>query len=268
MVRRQRRRPAHGSGWLLTYSDLVTLLMAFFVMLYALGQVEEEKFLQFLSGLSQFDNPMASGEMTIEPQLDPFEAPEQGPDTTGPQPADVRAAHAAIALAVERAGLQDRVEVGRDERGVTITIETDDVLFATGSSVLTDEGRRILDAISPPLTALANDVIVEGHADRRPLDRGGYTNWNLSTDRAVAVVQHLVRAQHVAPERLAAAGFGEFRPRDPGSSPEALRRNRRVEIVVVDAALTAPAATAGGIPDPIGPPVTTTILAPLDKDVA
>ena len=82
---------------------------------------------------------------------------------------------------------------------------------------------------------------LEGHADNTPLNRDGYTNWNLSTDRAVAVVNVLVEQHQVPPQRLTAAGFGEFRPRDPGTTAEAKARNRRVELIVVAQELDGPA---------------------------
>jgi chemotaxis protein MotB len=230
-----------GPSWLLTYGDMVTLLMAFFVMLFAISSVEAHKFEIFLSGLGAFDNPAATPKVVpvVEPEpAIPAIVPVSPPPVVGPAPAPdpgaaLDALGARIMAAVEAAGHPGTVEISREPRGLAITIGTDDILFETGSAALTERGLAIIGAVAPELRAVGNDVLVEGHADRAPLRRGGYTNWNLSTDRAVAVVNLLADHHGLVPERLSATGFGEFSPRDPGDDPFARARNRRVEIVVL-----------------------------------
>lgn len=252
--RRAAAAPDDGQRWLATYGDMVTLLMAFFVMLFALSNVEQAKFEAFLSGLDQFGNPAAADilDPVGEPIAPPVPVPTPAPTST-PQPA-APAAPAADRLdpgleklgqelldAVAAAGYPGTVEIEQDERGLGVAIGTDDVLFDVGASRVTDRGLRILDALAPALAGVGNDILVEGHADTTPLNRGGYTNWNLSTDRAVAVVNALVSRHAIGPHRLTASGFGEFQPRDPGSDPAALSRNRRVELIIRNAAVVAAA---------------------------
>jgi chemotaxis protein MotB len=233
--RRNAAPPATDQRWLLTYGDLVTLLMAFFVMLFAISSVEQEKFEAFLSGLDQFGNPGKDPIGEVAPR-----APVAPPIPVQASPADPAALAPSLQQlgqqlldAVAAAGHPGAIEITEDDRGLGVSIETDRVLFAVGSAQITPQGAQIIAAMAPPLAGIGNEILLEGHADTTPLDRGGYTNWNLSTDRAVAVVNALVDRHGVAPHRLTASGFGEFRPRDPGSSAESKARNRRVELIVV-----------------------------------
>lgn len=228
--------------WLATYGDMVTLLMAFFVMLFAISSIEQEKFDAFLSGLEQFGNPGSNpiGADLAESPIDipvppPITAPPAPTDPSEPMPLDPSLEQLGQQLldAVAAAGHPGTIAITEDERGLGVTIETDHVLFALGSAEVTPQGREIIAAIAPPLAGVANDLLLEGHADTTPLNRAGYTNWNLSTDRAVAVVNVLVDHHGLVPRRLSATGYGEFRPRDAGNGPEAKARNRRVELIVL-----------------------------------
>src|SRR5207249_1508179 len=137
---------------------------------------------------------------------------------TGPQPtyalkqSDVDSLIADLKSDLAAKGLQDAVRFRHDPRGLVAAITTDQVLFETGSSEISSRGREIVAAIGPRLSQLTNDVIVEGHTDNVPLNRDGYNNWNLSTDRAVAVVRLLQETFGVTPEHLTATGYGEYRP--------------------------------------------------------
>lgn len=248
-----------GPGWLLTYGDLVTLLMAFFVMLFAISSVEEQKFQAFLSGLSQFDNPAA--ELTVTPIGEPrTDAPSPIPAAVPISPAMKEDLGKRVTDAVNDAGQPGTVSIEFERRGLAVVVTTDDVLFASGSANLTDRGRVIMAALAPELRDLGKDITIEGHTDVVPLNRGGYTNWNLSTDRAVAVLNDLVGTHGFEPSRMSATGFGEHRPRDTSGTVEGRARNRRVEIVI----LTDGDAEAGAVDDRIEDPVGNVIPDPFN----
>jgi chemotaxis protein MotB len=115
-----------------------------------------------------------------------------------------------------------------------------EVLFAPGSATLGPEGRAQVARVAGVIRDIADDIPpevdwilrVDGHTDRVPLGpgRGFADNWELSQARALSVVRYMVDVEGLPEERLAATGFGEFQPVDPGSSPEALARNRRIEL--------------------------------------
>lgn len=255
---RETHGPKRGGGsggggddsqrWLTTYSDMVTLVLAFFVILFSLSQIDVQAFQNFLRGLeSAFGNPAYSNSL-----LDG--APAIVGDSFGGSEGDfaddaqTAAEQAAEELRVNIEGLQDTAQqieealreaglegvVGSeiDHRGLVLTIGTDAVLFSTGSTELSEQGRSIIAAIAPILNTVPNDVRVDGHTDNVPLRRPGYTNWNLSTDRSVAVLNLLHLDHRIEPSRLAATGYGEFRPRAGNETDQGRAMNRRVEIIV------------------------------------
>jgi chemotaxis protein MotB len=285
--------PADTTRWLGTYGDMVTLLMAFFVMLFAVSDTNAKKFEAFVSGLAgPFNNQSLSlgliaGTNEIDGAENPLQliSPRTGFDEqnapgivsisagAGGEEVDAAEAREAAAAeaqlsevesAVEQALAAAAVPIGADlrddARGLVVAISTDEVLFQTGSAELSADGVALITALAPVLRDAPNSVVVEGHTDDQPLARGGYTNWNLSTDRAVAVVQLLGDALGVPYDRMSAGGYGEHRPLVDNDGPEGRAKNRRVEILIVSLAV---APTEGVGPDgrpaagpaPAGPPV-------------
>ena len=246
---------AGGGGdarWLITYGDLVTLLMAFFVCLYGISQNDTAKFNKFLGGLGPFGNEAAVGDGVLDgssslvgsesqPQAAATSDPKLALEASivGPQPTyelaqgDVDSLIADLQKDLAAKGLQDAVRFRHDPRGLVAAIATDQVLVESGSSAISARGREIAAAIGPKLSRLTNDVVVEGHTDNVPLNRVGYNNWNLSTDRAVAVVRLLQESFGVSPGHLTATGYGEFRPAASNGDAQGRSANRRVEIVVI-----------------------------------
>lgn len=274
--------PADLNRWLGTYGDLVTLLMAFFVMLFATSDANPVKFESFVQGLAgPFDNPgtvnvlggdgveqSAEGlvELLVPSAPGPADVANAAVQGGGGQPvgqdgedergsgegeggeltAQLASVEGQIESAIAGTDIPVSADVRDDERGLVVAISTDDVLFETGSAVLSEDGRRFLDVLGPILAAAPNTIVVEGHTDDRPLRRGGYSNWNLSTDRAIAVVD-LLGATHGLPwSRMAATGYGEHRPLVGNDSEEGRAVNRRVEILIV--ALDVPGQDEGAPP--------------------
>ncbi len=241
MSRREKKPVDEGPGWLATYGDLVTLLLAFFVMLFAVSSVEAQKFEGFLAGLGQFDNaaaapgvwpPSAAEAPIFSMNADIGQGALEKADATEEALRLRERIEKELAEAVEAAGLADSLELRADPRGIAVALTTDNVLFASGSAELTESGHDVIGRIGAVLHALDHDVTIEGHTDDTPLNRAGYTNWHLSTERAVTVVHAFAHQHAIAPTRLSAVGYGEHKPLDQASTAEARARNRRVEIVV------------------------------------
>ncbi len=272
---RNRRPPEEDNPlrWLTTYGDVVTLLLAFFVMLYAISRVDEQKFMLFVAGLQDpfgneaiangllaqgtgivggayGDKPVGDREgfdgdglLDGRPEVDTKVAADV-PTEDQIDEEDVRdyltsledlvRVRDAVKEALQAAGFDENVDFELGARGLVIAVATDDVLFASGSAAFGAQGREIIAAIAPSLDSFENQILVEGHTDSVPLHgRGGYDNWNLSADRALAVLKLLVDEYGIDPQRLAATGYGEFRPRASNETEEGKAKNRRVELVVV-----------------------------------
>lgn len=243
MSRREKKPIDAGPGWLATYGDLVTLLLAFFVMMFAVSQVQEQKFEAFLSGLGHFDNsaaepgvfladPRSAPQVNISPNISPVDRKGPGGSDDEEKQQELEEIEQRVSQAIEASALRSAVEVYVHERGIAAAISTDDLLFASGSASLTPAGAQLMAGIADVLRPLPYSVTVEGHTDSVPLNRGGYTNWNLSTDRAVSVVHNLTQAHAIRPSRFTAIGHAEQRPRAKGDTPADRARNRRVEIVI------------------------------------
>jgi chemotaxis protein MotB len=129
-------------------------------------------------------------------------------------------------------GMGQQVRYTIDERGLVIGLVANDVFFDHGSAVLQPAATTVLDAAAPVLVAIPDRISVEGHANVIPASGRYATNWELSSDRATQVLRHLVEVDGLPGTRISAVGFGDTRPLDPGSSPEALATNRRVDLVV------------------------------------
>lgn len=253
--------------WLVSYSDMITVLMALFIVLFAISQVDQDKYVALRDSLAAgfgdgtaavldgtsgaldgeaiaARTSAATGTAGIvdvdsglgEQAANPMAAP--GSSSSLLEAARVEAAHLTeiedvIGERLAAAGLSDLVRMRLDERGLVVGLVADDVFFANGSAELTPAARAVLDATAPALRAAAESVAVEGHANRLPAGGRYATNWELSADRAVRVVRHLVESAGLPADRITATGFGDARPLVDGETEAALAANRRVDLVIL-----------------------------------
>lgn len=129
-------------------------------------------------------------------------------------------------------GLEDAIRMEIVERGLTINM-TEKLMFNSGSAEILPEALPVLNEIVVQLKTVPNDISIEGHTDNIPIanDRFG-SNWELSTARATNIVKYFVEQQGIAPNRVSASGYGEFRPITDNSTPEGRAANRRVVLIV------------------------------------
>ncbi|TBR19458.1 hypothetical protein EPO15_14170 [bacterium] len=198
--------------WLIVLCDMMTNLMLFFLAMFAIT-------LQGPKAKAEFARAFAV-EQAVAP-APPVETPEPAVDVA-----------AALRLALERAGLSTDVDLQETERGVRIRLR-DAMLFPVSGAVLEEEAGLPLAVIAGALKDVPHEVVVEGHTDDRPVLGGAYrSNWELSVARSHAVLARLAAAG-LAPKRLVAAGYGEFLPTAPNTTPEGRAANRRVELLVL-----------------------------------
>ena len=283
MHRRKRRHEEHVNheGWAIPYGDLVTLLLAFFVVMYAISSVNAGKY-RVLSdslyaafrGAPRTMEPIATGEQEIGPSTDlqqhPFKgsprsmlAPPAGKPAATPISAAVTAHSAALAQAsealahvaddVERA-MQDLIRrklvtVRRTDLWIEVEIRAD-VLFPSGVAQLSPNAAGVIDQLAGVLAPLPNAIRVEGYTDNVPIrTQVFYSNWELSAARAGSVVRMLA-AQHVAPGRLAVVGLGEEHPAQSNDTTAGRNANRRVVVVILSTGLTDAGSPLLGAPRP------------------
>ena len=256
--------------WLVSYADMVTLLMCLFIVLFAISQVDKAKFAALSAGLSASFGAPITALPGVTPEgsvLDALpsavdvaagiapgqEASREEVDAAAEQAAVERAARVAveaqgaydnldevrrkIQAALDAAGYSGAARFEIDERGLVAHIVADQVLFDAERADLRPEGAVILDAIAPTLRELPNQLAIEGHANHLPVTAGGPwpSNWELSAFRATTVVRYLA-GDGIPQQRMSANGYSSTRPLVPETDPNAITVNRRVDIVVLSTA--------------------------------
>jgi len=192
--------------WKTVFSDLMTNLMLFFLMLYAMTR---------LTGTDRraAESAVAAkfkGGKTIEKNISEEEMASKIKDNVDTK----------------------FIKVDEDERKIKLSLASP-VLFNSGRAALKPEAKEILEQVSDAIKEAENTIVVEGYTDNVPIHNEKFeSNWELSTARALNVVEYLIR-QGINPARLMAAGYGEFRPVRPNDTEENRRMNRRIEISVI-----------------------------------
>lgn len=240
-MRRRKDKPQEkGSpAWMTTFADMVTLILVFFIMLFSMSVIDAQKFQEVIES---FQNRHVFEYFT---SVIEFEHPDTGDSNdlelegSGESDADDGELDELLREAEQFLydnELSEYISATRDDRGVVLVLQ-EQLLFDTGEAYILDEARPFLNKVGELLHNIPNMVKVEGHTDNRPISTFRYpSNWELSGARAGSVIRYLVENHHLDPDRFIATGYGETRPIAPNDTPENLRKNRRVVIVITDPA--------------------------------
>lgn len=246
MTRRPRARqeapPAGAPPWMMTYGDMVTQLLAFFVLLYSFSTLDAQRYkaailsiqgaLGILPGgtsILQGAAPGAADQGVAEPEA-VLQTPGGG---GGGGEGELAQVARQVSAALEQQGFGGRFELVPSEDSLVVRFP-DTALFDSGQAELRPDALRALDAIAGVLRGVPNRVRVEGHTDTDPISNFRFpSNWELSTARAGRVVRYFVDTYGLDPRRFESAGLGEYRPVAPNDTPENKQRNRRVDIVIL-----------------------------------
>lgn len=236
MVKKEKKAKKGSPAWMVSYGDMTTLLLTFFILMFNMNDISGKDFFLVLSsfrgalGMFEGGSSLSKGRLE-ELGLNMMNLPsrEQG-----------RSLAKRLKRAVEafKAEIQSKkVRVSEDERGLVISL-SGDAYFPPGSARLRPETRDVLKKASGIIRDLQNFVRIEGHTDSSPIPiegvREGYeTNWELSSARAVNVVRYLSEEEGVNPRKLSSVAFSQYRPIDDNNIPEGRAYNRRVDIVIL-----------------------------------
>lgn len=230
------KEPNH-ERWLLTYSDLITLLMIFFVVMYAMSNVDIAKYekiaqslgvamgggkkvFQVTPGLSDTNKDMSSG--------------TDGMKAEKAEAAKLSKLKAKLDAYLKKNGLEASVASEITERGLEVSLK-DTILFDSGKADLKPEARSRLIEIGKIINSLGNYIRIEGHTDNVPIHNSAFaSNWELSAIRAVKVNELLIESVNIAPQKVSIVGYGEYRPKVPNTTEENKALNRRVNIVILN----------------------------------
>lgn len=262
--RKRGRGAGHSEGeeenserWLLTYADMITLLVAFFIMLYSMSVMNQQKFQQLaISVRSGFGGSITTGAPTVINQGGGITGTPSIVSNSGSANASSNVSDATLASMhrdaqertdsdrldkaerimkayIQQHKLEHVMQVKRDERGLVVTVMTDKMLFAAGDADLRPSEMGILNKVAHVINTIPNHVRVEGHTDNLPIHTTRFpSNWELSAVRATTVLRYF-ESQNVSPSRLEAAGYADQRPIVPNDTAQDRAMNRRVEIVIL-----------------------------------
>jgi chemotaxis protein MotB len=244
MRRHQHAAHENHERWLVSYADFITLLFAFFVVMFATAQGDKEKARQVSASVKE---ALEQGQLSAavaavlgkgkssSPKV-VLEAPHppESPRPTGNRhPADL-----ARTLEILQAGLAAEIQGGKiglrlEGRGLVISLH-ESAFFASGDDVVAGASLSILSRIAAEARGVSNPIRLEGHTDAVPIHNSRFrSNWELSTARAIAMMEALRDRYAIPSERMSVAGYAENAPADTNETAEGRARNRRVDLVVL-----------------------------------
>ena len=253
-ARRRHKSGGHAEAenterWLLTYADMITLLLALFILLFAMSTISQKKFIAFRMGLTQTFNPspvstkggnglLQQASLIARPGTNPSPTPvlagTPAPTSFASMTPAARTA-ALLKAALAKAGLAKDASVTVSDQGAVVQILADQVFFQSDSASFDAIGNRVIDTIAGVVRSQPNNLEVEGFTDNVPVTGGPYSsNWELSAVRAANVVDRMNIADGIPMNRLAAVGYGQAHPQVPNTTVANRAKNRRVDVVVLN----------------------------------
>ncbi|MDP4099241.1 flagellar motor protein MotB [Paenibacillus sp. P96] len=240
-------------SWLLPYSDLMTLLLALFIVLFGMSSLDAKKFEQmaksmssaFSGGSGVLDNTsanpvenasmdMGKNQETVQDPVKSKKSSDLQKELARREQEDLEKLKRQMDKYIKQNGLTEQLSTKLNQSQLMITI-SDNALFASGQATVKPDARKIANAISGLLDEFPDyDVIVSGHTDNIPISNSEYpSNWELSADRALNFMRILLQDKQLNPQKFSAIGYGEYRPTATNSTNVGRAKNRRVEISVI-----------------------------------
>lgn len=249
-ARRRKRSPDdlhNRERWLVSYADFITLLFAFFVVMYSISSVNEGKYKVLSDTLEGIFNAprkapqpvttpqphsQESGQIPKDQLVNPVaEAPKNSEGIEERRSAELKSIANKFAAQFDALMSQGLVTVEVNDKWIKVSLR-DSLLFASGDAEPHYDAFPVVEKIASILHNHDNGVLVEGFTDNMPIKTGQFpSNWELSAARAATIVR-LLAASGMDPERMAAVGFGQFQPVARNDTAEGRRRNRRVVILI------------------------------------
>jgi chemotaxis protein MotB len=234
-ARRTRRAKQHATHednhdrWLLTYADMITLLLVLFIVLFALSKIDQSKYKEFQESVSE---DRVVGDSAVRSTTT---TPPHGPHrlSVATKANQLSRIEKALAQALAQRGELNDVTLNINASGLVEGLVADSTFFQVDSAQLSPLGEQIVDTSGQVLARYANDVDIAGYTDDQAITGGPYANnWELSAARATSVVERLTEADAVAPQRVVALAYGQYHPIAPNTTPAGQAQNRRVNIVI------------------------------------
>ncbi len=234
--RKKHAEEAHDGSerWLITFADLMTLLFALFIVLFASAEPSGEKFARVAEQISSaFDVGILGGGADQQQSLFDGQGGGLTPSFGQSPEGDFQILSEDVTTKALELGVYDQVQVQLTDDGVVISL-SNNLLFGPASATITERATPFLNHLTTTLSELPNDIRVEGHTDSIPPNTDQFpTNWELSTSRATAVLRYQSETAGIAAARMHASGFADTDPAANNDLPAGRAQNRRADVVIL-----------------------------------
>jgi chemotaxis protein MotB len=207
--------------YLITYADLITLLLGLFIILYAISSIDNNKYQTMMAAIS---NAFGKGQnaVKVEDGIKSMVAISPTEKLKGD-----------LLAVIDKYNYSNAMRMEQNERGLTVHI-LEDLMFAPGKAELVENSKMVLKNLAVILRELPNDIRIEGHTDNVPINTPLFpSNWHLSVARATSTAYYLMQTENLNPDKISVVGYSEYKPLMPNDTPEHKSQNRRVDIVIV-----------------------------------
>jgi chemotaxis protein MotB len=205
--------------YLITYADLITLLLGLFIILYAISNIDARKYEKVISAMGNIFG--TEGKVVgLESNIINQELPSNNLKNE-------------LARLIREYNYHESIRFEENARGFTIHI-MDDILFKSGSADLNNSSMSVLSKIATLLKDVENDIRIEGHTDNVPINTEAFkSNWHLSVGRALNTAYYLINNEGLKPEKISIVGYSEYKPIASNTTYDGRASNRRVDIVII-----------------------------------
>jgi len=230
--KRSSEESSNAMGWMVTFADLITLLLTFFVLLLTMCSLEAGKIEQFQAACADAMGVLLEGKYSqVEQRI--ITSSKKRIDEDVMKAEKFLKQYSGLKTVLLEENAKGNIEFEELERGLSIIIR-DDFLFGTGRSDINPAGVSVLEKIGTTIGDFEGTVMVEGHTDNLPIKTKQFpSNWELSTARAVSVVKFFTETVSVKPDKFSAVGYGDTKPKVSNDTLINRKKNRRVEIILV-----------------------------------
>jgi chemotaxis protein MotB len=225
-----------SSGWMTTYSDLVTLLLTFFILLFSMASLDKVKFRLVVTSLQKTFGQIGGGQMLLTnsgKNIFTLVKENNSPHNLSLKDNQINDFITKIKQVIKQEHLDESIRVIEEQDSVILRINSA-ILFDQGSADIKGPGRSTLIKLGSLLQKLDHEIFVQGHTDNYPINTTLFpTNWELATKRATNIVRFLIINCRLDPAKLTPTGNAEFRPIAPNDTKAGRQQNRRVDLLII-----------------------------------
>jgi chemotaxis protein MotB len=218
--------------WVVTFGDLMSLLLCFFVLLLSFSELDRQKYKQVAGSMEKAFGVQRRNKVMEIPKGMKMIAKDFDQELIATRIKEDIGKELDEIISSQLADIKDKIEIDGSDEEITIRLMGEST-FDSGKAVIRPQMKPLLKKVAELIRGNANDIIIAGHTDNVPIRRGPYrTNLRLSTARASAVAEYIISHSKINPQRISTMGFGEYRPIDTNDTSEGRQKNRRVEIIL------------------------------------